>query len=152
VPPLGDAELREVVSRPAQLLGARFETEALIYMIARRAAEESVKEVGALLLLSYTLDDMWTQMMCRGDGVLRLTAESFDPGGVFVNRANLFLVAHAGAEDVLRRVLTLRLATVREDGEPTRRRAARAEFSAEEWRLVGELAEYPNRLLIMSCP
>jgi hypothetical protein len=42
----------------------------------------------------------------------------------------------------------LRCATVREDGEPTRRRAARAEFSDEEWRLVGELADYPNRLVV----
>src|SRR5205085_2323996 len=55
---------------------------------------------------------------------------------------------HPGAEDVLRRVLTLRLATVREDGEPTRRRASREEFSNEEWRLVSELADYPNRLLV----
>ena len=45
-------------------------------------------------------------------------------------------------------MLTLRLATVREDGEPTRRRAAREEFSEEEWRLVTELADYPNRLLV----
>ena len=36
----------------------------------------------------------------------------------------------------MRRVLTLKLATVREDGEPTRRRALRSEFSDEEWRLV----------------
>ena len=52
------------------------------------------------------------------------------------------------AEDALRRILTLKLATVREDGEPTRRRALRAEFSDEEWRLVSELAGYPNRLLV----
>jgi formylglycine-generating enzyme required for sulfatase activity len=45
-------------------------------------------------------------------------------------------------------VLTLRLATVREDGETTRRRAFRSEFSDEEWRLVSDLADYPNRLLI----
>jgi len=42
----------------------------------------------------------------------------------------------------------LRLATVREDGEPTRRRAARDEFSEEEWRLVSELAAFPNRLVV----
>lgn len=55
---------------------------------------------------------------------------------------------HPGAEATLQRVLTLRLATVREDGEPTRRRAARAEFSDKEWQLVSELADYPNRLLV----
>ena len=45
-------------------------------------------------------------------------------------------------------MLTLRLADVRNDGEPTRRRAARGEFSLDEWRLVSELANYPNRLLV----
>jgi formylglycine-generating enzyme required for sulfatase activity len=148
VPPLREAELREVVSRPAQLLAARFETEGLIDIITRRTAEDSIKDVGALPLLSYTLDDMWTQMVRQGDGTLRLPAQSFELGGVLVDRADKFLAGHPGAEDALRRVLTLRLATVREDGEPTRRRAAREEFSQEEWGLVSELADYPNRLLV----
>jgi formylglycine-generating enzyme required for sulfatase activity len=148
VPPLGEEELREVVSRPAQLLGARFETEKLIDIIARRAAEDSVKDVGALPLLSYALDDMWTEMLRAGDGVLRLQSQRFELGGVLVDRANRFLVEHPGAEDALRRVFTLKLATVREDGEPTRRRAIREEFSDEEWRLVSELSGYPNRLVV----
>ena len=54
----------------------------------------------------------------------------------------------SGAEEALRRILTLKLATVREDGEPTRRRAFRSEFSEEEWRLVSDLADHPNRLLV----
>ena len=148
VPPLREAELREIVSRPAQLLAARFETEGLIDIITRRTAEDSIKDVGALPLLSYTLDDMWTQMVRHGDGTLRLPAQSFELGGVLVDRADKFLATHPGTEDALRRVLTLRLATVREDGEPSRRRAARTEFSPEEWRLVSELADYPNRLLV----
>ena len=148
VPPLGEEELREIVSRPAQLLSARFETDGLVDIISRRTAEDAVKDVGALPLLSYTLDEMWDQMVRRGDGTLRLPAQSFELGGVLVDRANRFLVTHPGGEDALRRVLTLRLATVREDGEPTRRRAARAEFSDQEWRLVSELANYPNRLLV----
>ena len=45
-------------------------------------------------------------------------------------------------------MLTLKLATVREDGEPTRRRDLRTDFSDEEWRLVSELPSYPNRLLV----
>jgi formylglycine-generating enzyme required for sulfatase activity len=148
VPPLGEEELREVVSRPAHLLGAQFETAELIDTITQRAAEESVKDVGALPLLAYTLNDMWTQMMRRGDGKLRLPAQFFELGGVLVNRANNFLAERPGAEGALRRILTLKLATVREDGEPTRRRALRSEFSDDEWRLVSELADYPNRLLI----
>jgi hypothetical protein len=148
VPPLAEADLREVVSRPAQLLEARFETEGLIDIIAWHTAQDSVKDVGALPLLSYTLDDMWTQMQKAGEGVLRIPAQSFELGGVLVDRANRFLAERPGAEDALKRVLTLKLATVREDGEPTRRRGPRTDFSDEEWRLVSELASYPNRLLI----
>ncbi len=148
VPPLGEEDLREVVSRPAELLGARFENDRLAGIIAERAAEESVRDVGALPLLSYTLDDMWREMLKAGDGVLRLPMQSFELGGVLVDRANRFLAERPGAEEALRRVLTLKLASVREDGEPTRRRALRAEFSDEEWGLVSELSGYPNRLLV----
>jgi hypothetical protein len=106
VPPLGEEELREVVNRPAQLLAARFENDRLVDIITRRTAEDSVKDVGALPLLSYTLDDMWTQMVRQGDGTLRLPAESFELGGVLVDRANTFLAMHPGGETALRRVLS----------------------------------------------
>ena len=152
VPPLRAAELRKVVSRPAELLSARFETPGLVDIITRRAAEDSAKDVGALPLLSYTLDDMWAQMVKGNDGVLRLPAESFELGGVLVERADKFLASHPGAEDALRRVMTLRLASVHGEGEPTRRRAMRSEFSGEEWRLVSELADHPNRLLVTVTP
>jgi formylglycine-generating enzyme required for sulfatase activity len=148
VPPLREAKLREVVSRPAQILAARFETEGLANDLARRAGEESTKDAGALPLLSYLLDDMWTQMVKRGDGVLRLPAQAMELGGVLVNRADAFLARHPESEDELRRILTLKLATVREGEEPTRRRALRSEFSNEEWRLISELADHPTRLLI----
>jgi hypothetical protein len=49
-------------------------------------------------------------------------------------------------------LFTLKLATVREDGEPTRRRALRSEFTEEEWRLVTELAGDPDRLLVTATP
>jgi formylglycine-generating enzyme required for sulfatase activity len=152
VPPMREQALRELVSRPAELLSARFETDSLAADIARRAAEESTKDAGALPLLSYLLDDMWRRMLERGDGVLRLPAQSIDLGRVLVDRANAFIESHAGSEDKLRRILTLKLATVREDSEPTRRRAWRSEFSDEEWRLVSELADHPNRLLITVTP
>ena len=123
VPPLGEDELREVISRPAQLLGARFENDRLIEVITRRTVEDSVKDVGALPLLSYTLDDMWTQMQAAqpGDGILRLPAPYFELGRVLVDRANSFLATHPDDESALRRILTLKLATLREGEEPTRR-------------------------------
>ena len=94
VPPLREAELREVVNRPAALLSARFETESLAYEIARRAEEESAKDAGALTLLSYLLDDMWRKMIKRGDGVLRLPPQAVELGGVLVQRADDFLANH----------------------------------------------------------
>src|SRR5262249_4053621 len=118
----------------------------------RRTAEDAVKDVGALPLLSYTLDDMWTQMLKRGDGVLRLPAQSFELGGVLVDRADTFLTNHPKSQDELRRIFTLKLATVREGEEPIRRRALRSEFTDEEWRLVSELADHPNRLLVTATP
>src|SRR5215813_1843553 len=134
VPPLREAELRSVVSRPAERLSARFETAGLADMITRRTAEDSVKDVGALPLLSYTLDDMWTAMVQRGDGVLRLPPAAFELGGVLAERANNFLAQNPAGEEILRRVFTLRLATVRrEDPVPTRRRAPRSEFTDDEW-------------------
>jgi hypothetical protein len=152
VPPMREQELREVVSRPADLLSARFETGDIAETIIQRTAEDSVIDVGALPLLSYTLDNMWTLMVKRQDGVLRLPAQSFELGGVLVNRADEFLVTHPKSEDDLRRIFTLNLATVREDEEPTRRRAVRSEFSDEEWQLVCALADHPNRLLVTVRP
>jgi formylglycine-generating enzyme required for sulfatase activity len=152
VPPLREAELREVVSRPPKLLLARFETAGLVDIITRRTAEDSVRDVGALPLLSYTLDDMWADMVKRDDGVLRLPAQSFELGGVLVDRADAFLASHPKSQDELRQIFTLKLATVREGEEPTRRRALRSEFSDDEWRLVSELAYDPYRLLVTATP
>jgi formylglycine-generating enzyme required for sulfatase activity len=152
VPPLREAALRTVVGRPASLLQVRFESERLAADIARRTAEDSATDAGALPLLSYLLDDMWTRMVERGDGVLRLPAQAIDLGGVLVERGEAFVSAHPDREDAIKRILTLKLATVREDGEPTRRRARRSEFSDDEWRLVGGLADHPNRLVVTVMP
>jgi formylglycine-generating enzyme required for sulfatase activity/DNA-binding winged helix-turn-helix (wHTH) protein len=152
VPPLREPELCDVVSRPAELLSAHFETEHLAADIARRTAEESAKDACALPLLSYLLDDMWTKMVHRGDGVLRLSNESIELGGVLVDRANAFLAAHPNSEKELRRIFTLKLATVREGEEPTRRRALRSEFTEKEWSLVRDLSDHPNRLLLTAAP
>jgi hypothetical protein len=84
--------------------------------------------------------------------VLRLPAQSIELGRVLVQRADAFLARNPNTEEKLRRIFTLKLANVREDGEPTRRRAPRSEFSYEEWRLISELADYPNRLLVTATP
>src|SRR5262249_17312259 len=86
------------------------------------------------------------------DGILRLPEQAFELGGVLVRRANAFVSSHPDSEEKLRRIFTLKLATVREGEEPARRRAARSEFTDEEWRLVSELADHPNRLVVTATP
>jgi conflict system STAND superfamily ATPase/TIR domain-containing protein len=152
VPRLNEARLSEVVKRPAELLSARFESVELADIITRRTAEESASDAGALPLLSYALDDMWKQMVQRGDGVLRLGAKTFELGAVLAERADGFVQEHPGCESALRRIFALRLATMREGSEPTRRRADRSEFTDKEWRLVAELAGHPYRLLVTAAP
>ena len=147
VPPLREAALREVVSRPAHLLGARFEREACRYHYPTRCGgfgQGRWRPAAAFIHARRHMD----ANAARWRWEAGFPPKSFELGGVLVNRANTFLENHPGVVDVLRRVLTLRLATVRDDGEPTRRRAARSEFSPQEWRLVSDLADYPNRLLI----
>ena len=85
-------------------------------------------------------------------GVLRLPAQSFEPGSALIKRADLFLAAHPDAEHQLRRIFALKLANVREGEEPTRRRAPRSEFTDEEWQLVKKLTDNPNRLLVTATP
>jgi hypothetical protein len=152
IPPLREPHLREIVEQPSILLAARFENEELPVILARRTAEESAEEAGALPLLSYLLDDMWKRMVEKGDGILRLPEQSIDLGRVLIERANAFISNQPQSEEAIRRIFTLKLATVRENGELTRRRAPRSEFSDDEWRLVNELANDPNRLLVTASP
>ena len=148
VPPLREAELREVVSRPAQLLAARFESEGLIDIITpphRRGFGQGRGRFAAPVLHARRHVD------ANGASGRRDAA----PSGAILRawrRARRPCQHVSGDASGGRSCAAARshfaVATVREDGEPTRRRAARAEFSDEEWRLVGELADYPNRLLV----
>ena len=88
-------------------------------------------------------------MVQRGDGVLRLPAQSFELGGVLVERANTFLATHPGAEDALRRVSDA-AARDRARGrraDPAPRRSL-ASSPTRNGGLSRELADYPNRLLV----
>jgi len=87
-------------------------------------------------------------MVERGDGNLRLPAAAIELGRMLAERADAFLAHQPESEEALRRLLTLKLADVRRDGAPTKRRALRSELSDNEWRLVSQLADHPNRLLV----
>jgi Novel STAND NTPase 1/WD domain, G-beta repeat/TIR domain len=143
VPPLDRAQLHEVVTAPPRALDVRFEDDTIAGRITDAAAAEQ------LPLLSYLLHDMWDGMVKRDDATLRLSAQAIDVGGVLKNSAEDFLAANPADEAALRRLLTLRLATVPPEGEPVRRQTTREECSDAEWALASRLAEYPWRLVVM---
>jgi WD40 repeat protein len=145
VPPLNQAELEFVIRRPATVLGARFETEDVIPIIAGSAAQEP----GSLPLLSYLMTDTWEAMRSdeRSDGVMHFPLQMVDVSRPLAERAERFLAQHPACEAVVRHLFSLKLAHVPMDGEPVRRRARKAECSTEEWEIVEQLAGADWRLL-----
>jgi hypothetical protein len=90
VPPFDRAQLHEVVTAPARVLGVRFENNGVPHGITAAASAQA----GALPLLSYLLTDMWASMVRRGDATLRMPAQAVDIGGVLASRAEEFLKAN----------------------------------------------------------
>jgi len=145
VPPLNQAELELVIRQPATILGARFETEEVIPLIAGSAAQEP----GSLPLLSYLMSDTWEAMRSdpRSDGVMHFPLQMVDVSRPLAERAERFLARHPACEAAVRHLFSLKLAHVPMDGEPVRRRARRAECSTEQWAIVEQLASADWRLL-----
>jgi WD40 repeat protein len=144
VHPLKRDRLYEVVSTPARILQVDFEDDQL----ASRLTEAAEKEPGALPLLSYQLNAMWASMVKRGDATLRLPSQAIDVGGVLSSRAEDFLRANPEKEKVLRRLLTLKLATIHADGTAVRRQAMRDECATAEWDVAAKLADGGWRLVV----
>ena len=145
VPPLDRTQLHEVVTTPARVLGVAFEDSQTAGRITAAAAAEP----GALPLLSYLLTDMWASMVKHDDATLRLLAQAIDIGGVLASRAEEFLKEHPDDENSLRRLLTLKLASVPPEGEPVRRQTTDEECTDAEWALARRLAEHPWRLVVI---
>jgi TPR repeat protein len=89
-------QLHDVVTGAPSSLGVVFDDDKLPSGIAKAAGEKP----GALPLLSYLLTDMWSAMLKRGDGVLRLPADAIDIGSVLAARAEEFLrlTSHEGTQ------------------------------------------------------
>ena len=87
VPPLGEDGLREVVSRPAKLLGARFESERLIDIIVRAPPRIWSRTWGRCRSSPTRSTTCGREMLKAGDGVLRLPCSPFELAGVLVDRA-----------------------------------------------------------------
>ncbi|WP_316225601.1 toll/interleukin-1 receptor domain-containing protein [Bradyrhizobium sp. SZCCHNS3052] len=150
VRPLGRDVLVDVIRKPAETLGARFEDQKIPALIAGATQ----REAGTLPLLSDLLQEMWLNMLDRGDGVLRWSDQ---PGIIDISlplkrRADAFVAVARTNETAIQRLFTLRLAQVFPAGEAVRRRARKSECSPEEWSLAERLSGPDQRLLTISTP
>lgn len=143
VRPLDRDAFHDIVTTPARQLGARFEDPRLPEELVKQALQSS------LPLLSYLLDDMWTKMQMRGDGLLLPNVKTVNVGSVLAAAGDNFLSENRDKERLLKRLLPLRLVHVGDNGELSRRRASKTELSDEEWRVATQLADYPWRLLVI---
>ncbi len=68
--------------------------------------------------------------------------------GALAMRADKFLETHSQQIEDIRRLFSLKLVTVPEDGEPVRRRVAKSEVTKSEWLILEALAGPEWRLVV----
>lgn len=147
VPPLDAEALTAVLTRPAQVLGARFESEALVSLMVDSARSQP----GALPLLADHMADLWARMQARGDGVIRVThrSEIVQVSSTLARRADRFVAEHDADLQVIKRLFCLKLTSVPREGEPARRPVPRSECDEREWRLIESMSDASWRLLVV---
>ena len=141
------------MSRPAALLSAHASKPIILPAISHsRAAEESTKDAGALPLLSYLLDDMWQRMVERGTACFACRRQSIELGRVLVRSRRRIhrpqSEIRGNAAPHLHLEACYRARGRRADAAPR----VPSEFSDEQWRLVSDLADHPNRLSVTATP
>jgi hypothetical protein len=152
VEPLDAEALALVLREPAGVLGVKFESDALVDQAVRSAVDQP----GALPLLADLFTDLWERMREQGNGVLRVSdsREIIQIGAALSKRADQFLARYPEKAEVVRRLLSLRLAHVPRQGEPVRTRweydAGNLEDPSTEveWATAEELAGPEWRLLV----
>ena len=118
-------------------------TEEFIRRFLMHVLASAAEQAGALPLLAFYMTDLWRRMQSRGDGILRLADKSdiVDVARALAAEADRFLAAHPSDLDAVKRLFTLKLALVQEEGKPVRRRVPRNRLDANEARLVDALAD-----------
>jgi WD40 repeat protein/transcriptional regulator with XRE-family HTH domain len=121
--PLSAEELEQAIVRPAARRGVRLEHD-LLAAIVRDTGEQP----GALPLLQYALTELFEQ---RTDGLMTLRAYRASGGvqGALSRRAESLYAGLSAAEQEEARQLFLRLVTLGEGVEDTRRRVRRGEIA-----------------------
>jgi WD40 repeat protein/serine/threonine protein kinase/DNA-binding XRE family transcriptional regulator len=136
--PLTPEELVESIRRPAQRAGVNFE-EDLVPAIA----SDVVTQPGALPLMQYALTELFE---CQEDGILTHTAYRETGGvlGALSRRAEELYSSLEPSHQEIARQLFLRLVTLGEGVEDTRRRAKLSELIGLLPRSTGQSAADPS--------
>ena len=145
IAPLAEAELLEVVTKPAELLGASFENGLDTALVA--SARE---HIGGLPLLSDTLTTLWGEMQASDQGVLRWSEPPSQGVSValkLAERAEAFVQAHPDQRNVIRKLFCVHLAHVPNQGDPTRKSIWLDDLTADEQALITELSGPDQRIL-----
>lgn len=145
VPRLDEAGIRCVVTEPAAMFGAAFEDELADTLVA-----STLRQPLGLPLLSYQMDEIWRDMVSKGDGVLRWPrrgSASFDISTALVDRADRYVRAHDDRAAATRKLFCVRLIYVPNHGAPTRKVALQSQLSPAEREIAQDLAASEYRLL-----
>lgn len=122
ITPMTPKELERAITQPAQRRGVTFEASLLAALLG-----EATDRPGALPLLQHTLTELFESR--RGD---RITYAAYEQlGGIssaLVKRADGLLSSLGDDADEVARQVFLRLITLTEGGEDTRRRVLRSEL------------------------
>jgi WD40 repeat protein len=150
------AEITEMIRRPAEVAGLSFETDPRTEIKLDAAlAEEAAREPGALPLLSFLLDALYAADIQGNSGSTLRYASMRALGGLkgaIANRAEaVFTSMPADARAALPKVLRALVTVSRAGAEPTARPVPMAHFAqnSPERRVVETLLDPQVRLLVV---
>ena len=153
--PPTQAEITEMIRRPAEVAGLTFETDLRTDIRLDAAlAEEAAREPGALPLLSFLLDALYATDVGEGKGSTLRYASMRALGGLkgaIATRAeSAFAALPADAQAALPKVLRALVTVSRAGAEPTARPVPMARFSegGTERRVVDAFLDPQVRLLV----
>ena len=148
------AEIAEAIRRPAEAAGIAFETHPRTEVHLDAAlAEEAASQPGALPLLSFLLDAIYTRDIVSGGQLLTYASMAALGGlkGAIAHRAEaVFAELPSEVQAVFPRVLRALVTVSRVGADPTSRVAALTNFAegSPERRLVAALLSASVRLLL----
>ncbi|MBB4786995.1 hypothetical protein [Streptomyces rapamycinicus] len=139
VGPMGPAELREAITKPAQATGLLVERS-----LTARLIEEVEDAPGALPLMSHALLETWRRRQSRALTEVAYTAAGGLNGAIARTAEDLYTGLTPAQAGLARRLL-LRLVTPGDDAPDTRRPTPRSELAALE--AGGEVGTVLDRLI-----